>query len=282
MLTLNIIGPGRLGKSIARLATPHYQIAGVCASSLASSTDAVAFIGAGQACATLADLPAADLFLLAVPDAMIADKAVELAASSVVKAGNVVFHASGASEASLLLPLKAAGASIASLHPAFSFADPERAVSTFADTLCALEGDAKACDVLYDFAQALGGKPFYLAEGGKAAYHASLTMAANFLVTLADLSIKTAVQAGISDEIARLLINNLMQQTLGNIKKLGPAAALTGPIVRGDQVTVDKHLNVLSDISSRRCYQSLGLATINLAGEKLSDVQQRALWQKLS
>ncbi|MCX7206299.1 MAG: DUF2520 domain-containing protein [Proteobacteria bacterium] len=280
MLTLNIIGPGRLGKSIARLAKPHYQIAGVCASSLASSRDAVAFIGAGQPCATLADLPAADLFLLAVPDAMIAEKAIELAESGVVQAGNVVFHASGASEASLLLPLKAAGASIASMHPAFSFADPARAVSTFAGTLCALEGDIKACDVLHDFALALGGKPFNLAEGGKAAYHASLTMAANYLVTLADLSIKTAQQAGISDEIAQSLIINLMQQTLANIKVLGPAAALTGPIVRGDQSTVDKHLRVLNS-TTRRCYQSLGQATVNLAGDKLTDEQQLALTQLL-
>jgi predicted short-subunit dehydrogenase-like oxidoreductase (DUF2520 family) len=282
MLTLNIIGPGRLGKSIACLAQPHYQIAGVCASSLASSRDAVAFIGAGQACATLADLPRADLFLLAVPDAMIAEKAIELAASGVVQAGNVVFHASGASEASLLLPLKAAGASIASLHPAFSFADPARSVSTFAGTLCALEGDLEACDILHDFALALGGQPFTLAEGGKAAYHAALTMAANFLVTLADLSMQTARQAGINDEIALLLISNLMQQTLGNIRQLGPAAALTGPIVRGDQGTVDQHLSVLNNTNSRRCYQSLGLATIQLAGGRLTEAQQLAFLKRLS
>lgn len=281
MLTLNIIGPGRLGKSIARLAEPHYQIAGVCASSLASSRDAVAFIGAGQACATLADLPRADLFLLAVPDAMIAEQAIELAASGVVQAGDVVFHASGASEAALLLPLKAAGASIASMHPAFSFADPARAVNTFSGTLCALEGDSKACDALYDFVLALGGKPFHLAKGGKAAYHASLSMAANFLVTLADLSIKTAQQAGISDEIAHRLVINLMEQTLANIKVLGPAAALTGPIVRGDQSTVDKHLMVLNNPITRRCYQSLGQATVNLAGNQLTDEQQSALTQLL-
>ncbi len=281
MLTLNIIGPGRLGKSIARLAAPNYQIAGVCASSLASSREAVAFIGAGQACATFADLPSADLFLLAVPDAMIAGMAIELVASGVVQAGNVVFHASGASEATLLLPLKAAGAYIASLHPAFSFADPARAVSTFAGTLCALEGDIEACDTLHDFALALGGVPFTLAKGGKAAYHASLTMAANFLVTLADLSIKTAQQAGISDEIAQSLVMNLMQQTLENIKVLGPAAALTGPIVRGDQSTVDKHLRVLNN-TTRRCYQSLGQATVNLAGDQLSEAQQLAFTQLFS
>ncbi|VEB44507.1 Uncharacterized conserved protein [Chromobacterium violaceum] len=51
----------------------------------------------------------------------------------------------------------------ASLHPAFSFADPKRAVEGFAGTLCALEGDEQACLRLEAFARALGGRPFRLA-----------------------------------------------------------------------------------------------------------------------
>ena len=263
MLTLNIIGPGRLGKSLARLAqaSGQYQIGGVYSRSFCGP--AVDFIGAGRVCSALEQLPEADLFLLAVPDAAIAGVAAELAASGVVRPGNIVFHASGVSESTLLQPLAASGAYLASLHPAFSFADPALAVKTFTGTLCAL---------------ALGGKPFALRDGGKAAYHASLTMAANYLVTLADLSVRTAREAGISDEIAQSLVLNLMQQTLSNIKALGPAAALTGPVVRGDLSTVETHLAALTG-TTRRCYQSMGLATIELAGERLSAEQQLALQQ---
>lgn len=278
MLTLNIIGPGRLGKSLARLAlaSGQYQIGGVYSRSCCGP--AVDFIGAGRVCSALEQLPEADLFLLAVPDAAIAGVAAELAASGVVRPGNVVFHASGVSESTLLQPLAASGAYLASLHPAFSFADPALAVKTFAGTLCALEGDAPACVLLHQFALALGGKPFALRDGGKAAYHASLTMAANYLVTLADLSVRTAREAGISDETAQSLVLNLMQQTLSNIKALGPAAALTGPVVRGDLSTVETHLAALTG-TTRRCYQSMGLATIELAGERLSAERQLALQQ---
>lgn len=279
MKTLNIIGPGRLGKSLARLAqqSGRYQIAGVYARSAQHVTDAIAFIGAGEFCSSLDQLPAADLYLLAVPDGAIADVARELAACHIVKAGNVVFHASGVSDAALLAPLQDSGAYLASVHPAFSFADPALAVASFNATLCALEGDQLACDILQDFVLALGGKPFTLVKGGKAAYHASLTMAANYLVTLADLSLKTAQMAGIEDEIAQSLIFNLMQQTLSNIKVLGPAAALTGPIVRGDEATIEKHLAVLKDATILRCYQSMGLATIDLAAAHINKSKQAAL-----
>lgn len=284
MKILNVIGPGRLGQSLAYLAqhSGQYQIGGVLARSESSAAKALAFIGAGQVCGQLADLPPADLWLLAVPDSSIAEVALDLAAAQVVKTGDVVFHASGALEANILKPLQVQGALIASLHPAFSFADPARAVASFASqsnqssTPCAIEGDAAACEVLNQFALSIGGVPFALAEGGKVAYHAALSMAANFLVTLADLSLKTAVQAGIAPEMANRLVLGLMQQTLNNVQALGPANALTGPIVRGDAATVAQHVSALPD-SLQAAYQAMGVATVALAGGRLSEELRIAL-----
>jgi len=272
MKKINLIGPGRLGQSLSRLAVDsgQYQIGGVLVRSASSAAKALDFIGAGQVCLQLTDFPAADLWLLAVPDSSIAEVAQQLAAAKVVKTGDVVFHASGALEAKILAPVQAQGAFIASLHPAFSFADSARAVATFAGTLCAIEGDAAACEMLNSFAHAIGGVPFALAEGGKVAYHAALSMAANYLVTLADLSLQTAHQAGIAPEMANRLVLGLMQQTLSNVQALGPAAALTGPIVRGDAATVAQHLAVLP-ASHQTAYRAMGLATVALAGERLSD-----------
>ena len=282
MQTLNVIGPGRLGQSLARLAVDsgQYQIGGVLARSASSAAKALVFIGAGQVCLQLTDLPPADVWLLAVPDSSIALVAEELAVAQVVKAGDVVFHASGALEAKVLAPLQAQGAHIASLHPAFSFADPARAVATFAGTPCAIEGDVAACEMLNQFTQAIGGVPFALADGGKVAYHAALSMAANFLVTLSDLSLQTAHQAGIAPEMANRLVLGLMQQTLNNVQALGAASALTGPIVRGDAATVAQHLLVLPD-SLQAAYRALGVATVALAGERLSEVQRTGLMTTL-
>ncbi|WP_410498912.1 Rossmann-like and DUF2520 domain-containing protein [Chitinibacter sp. S2-10] len=280
MHTINLIGAGRLGQSIAKLVqqSGQYRLAGLYSRSLASSTAAGIWIGAGEVAAQLGDLPAADLWLIAVPDGAIAAVAQALAQAGVVNAGAVVFHASGALAADQLAPLAAQGAHCASWHPAFSFADPARAVSTFAGTLCALEGDAKAVAILSEFTTTIGGSAFALSSeaGAKVAYHAALSMAANFLVTLSDLSLKTSEQAGIAPEVAQQLVLGLIRQTLNNIDSLGAAAALTGPIVRGDAATVAQHLAVLSP-ATQAVYRALGVATVALAGKRLTQPQSQTL-----
>ncbi|QLG87150.1 DUF2520 domain-containing protein [Chitinibacter bivalviorum] len=284
MPSLNLIGAGRLGNSLAYLAhaSGQYQIAGIYSRSEASSIAAREFIGAGNVFENLAQLPPADLWLLAVPDGAIATVASQLAQAGVVNAGAIVFHASGALAADQLAALSPLGAQCASLHPAFSFADPARAVATFAGTLCALEGDAAACEALARLVHAIGGVPFQLQGGkdAKVAYHAALSMAANYLVTLSDLALQTANQAGIAPEIANQLVLGLIRQTLVNVEQLGPAAALTGPIVRGDAATVAQHLAVLPS-THQASYRALGEATVVLAGDRLSDAARSALLNTL-
>lgn len=279
MQALNIIGAGKLGRTLGRLAVASgkYRLQDCVARSVASAQTAVDFIGAGRACSRLAEVRPAALTLLAVPDDAIAATAHALADSGVVLSGAVVFHASGAAEAELLAPLRAAGAHIASLHPAFSFADPARAVAQFAGTLCALEGDAAALPLLRELAAAIGAQPFALAPGGKAAYHAALSVASNYLVTLADIARQLALQGGVDAALLPALLGPLMQGSLANALALGPQAALTGPIVRGDAATVARHLAVLP-AELQPVYRALGERTVALAGERLpAEAGQRLL-----
>ncbi|MDC7714854.1 DUF2520 domain-containing protein [Vogesella sp. LYT5W] len=282
MISLNIVGGGRLGKSVARLAhdSGRYRIGALLCRSRASALAARDFVGAGMALTDLAALPAVDITLLAVPDGEIAAVAAALAEAEVIAAGSVVCHASGVGEAALLAPLAARGVYCASLHPAFSFADPARAVAGFAGTRCALEGDVAALPLLQSLAADIGGVPFVLAPGGKAAYHAALSIASNYLVTLHDLAARVAAQAGMTDEVAAAVLGGLMRQTLDNTLVLGPQAALTGPIARGDAGTVAKHRAVLS-AQDDALYCALGQATASLAATRLTAAQQRALAEVL-
>jgi predicted short-subunit dehydrogenase-like oxidoreductase (DUF2520 family) len=277
MQTLNIIGAGRLGQSVGRLAAEAgYRIGNVMCRGLASAQAACDFIGQGVPVTALVALQPAALTLIAVPDGDIAAVAAALAASQRVAAGRVVFHASGAGEAALLAPLAAQGVYCASLHPAFSFASPARAVASFAGTRCALEGDERAFAMLQDFARAIGGQPFLLAPGGKVAYHAALTVACNYLVTLHELALQLAGRAGIGTQDAQELLGELMQKTLANSLALGPAAALTGPVVRGDAGTVASH-RIMMDGAQDVLYCALGRATLGLAAGRLDGVQQAAV-----
>jgi predicted short-subunit dehydrogenase-like oxidoreductase (DUF2520 family) len=278
MQVLNIIGAGKLGRTLGRLAqqSGQYRVQDSLARSLASAQMAVDFIGAGRACSQLVDVRPAALTLLSVPDDAIAATAQALAESGQIQPGAVVFHASGAAEAEILSPLRAVGVHVASLHPAFSFAEPARAVQQFAGTLCALEGDETACVVLRDFAAAIGAQPFALAPGGKAAYHAALSVASNYLVTLTDIARQLARQGGVDGALLTALLGPLMQGSLANALSMGPQQALTGPIVRGDAATVTRHLAVLPpDLQS--VYRVLGERTVTLAGGRLPEDARQAL-----
>nr|WP_276539369.1 Rossmann-like and DUF2520 domain-containing protein [Chromobacterium alkanivorans] len=281
VIRINIIGAGRLGKTLAALArrSGRYRVQDVMTRGADSAAAACAFIGMGRAVTEWADVSAADLYLLAVPDAAIADCAQRLAAG--VPAGAVVFHASGVSGSELLRPAAARGAHIGSLHPAFSFADPAVALENFSDVLCALEGDAEACAALRELAQAIGGRPFELADGGKPAYHAALSVASNYLVTLTAIARHLAGQGGVPEELITPLLGGLMRQTLENALALGPQAALTGPIARGDASTVALHLQALDDEGLRAVYQALGRQTAALAGERLSEPARRQVLSAL-
>ncbi|BAK78012.1 protein of unknown function [Pseudogulbenkiania sp. NH8B] len=278
MARLSIIGAGRLGRTLGRLAhDAGYAVVDVLCRDAAHAAEALAFIGAGRAVTELAQLAPAELYLLAVPDAAIATTAQGLADAGVVPPGTLVFHASGAGEAGLLAPLTARGVRIGSLHPAFSFAEPARAVAGFGGTLCALEGEESVCAELEGLAEALGARPFRLAPGGKAAYHAALSMASNYLVTLNALALQVAAGAGIEPLVASQLVGGLMRQTLDNTLALGPAAALTGPIVRGDAGTVARHLAVIDDALCADAYRAMGRATLRLAGERLEEAARAEL-----
>lgn len=282
MRTLSIIGGGRLGRTLGALIQQSgaFRQAAVLCRSEAHAQAAVAFIGGGTPVCSMAAVPASDAYLLSVPDDVLAEVAAELALQG-VPAGALVFHASGACDCSVLDPLRGHGARLASCHPAFSFAEPARAITRFAGTFCALEGDEAACTELAGLARQIGAQPFTLAAGGKAAYHAALTIASNYLVTLTGLAQTVAQQAGIDAAQSRALLGSLMHASLDNALELGAGAALTGPIVRGDLTTVQRHLQVLPQPELRASYRALGRATLRLAEPQLTSSQTQALQQLL-
>jgi predicted short-subunit dehydrogenase-like oxidoreductase (DUF2520 family) len=104
-----------------------------------------------------------------------------------------------------------------------------------------------------------------LAPGAKAAYHAGAVMASNYAVVLADVAARLARQAGVGADEAVALYLPLMRGTVANLAA-GPAAALTGPVRRGDEATVRRHLAALGP-EDRALYRALGLLALRIARE---------------
>jgi predicted short-subunit dehydrogenase-like oxidoreductase (DUF2520 family) len=207
----------------------------------------------------------ATLLLIATPDDAIAGLAGELARDRAVGAHQVVLHLSGLLDRRVLESLAPSGAGLGSFHPLQTIADPSSAPERLAGSYAGLEGDERALAAGERLASALGMRAVRLAPGTKPAYHAGAVIVSNYTVVLADMAERLAREAGIGAEEAAAMYLPLMGGTVANLE-LGPAAALTGPVRRGDVATVRNHLAVLGK-EDGMLYRALGLAALRLARE---------------
>ena len=268
-----IIGGGRVGQMLGYLWVSHQlvNVIAVCNSTLTSAQKACQFIGQGQAYCDLQICPPADIILVTTPDDQLASIMAYLSTWTKIQEDTIVMHCSGCLS-STDFDLKGYSVyELASIHPVMSVASPEIAVDEFEQIMCGYEGSSQALSVLLPLFEAIGGVPFELNPQQKAAYHAGMVMASNYLVGLADASRTCLQQAGLSDEVASSLVSQIMQQTLININSSqNLSEVLTGPIKRGDENTVLKHCDVLKK-DLKRLYQHLGLHLLPLTSHS-SDV----------
>jgi predicted short-subunit dehydrogenase-like oxidoreductase (DUF2520 family) len=169
-----------------------------------------------------------DAILLCVPDSEIAG-----AAEVVTAAAPMVGHTSGATPLSVL---EHAGVEAFGLHPLQTVAHPG---VRFEGAGAAVAGSTpEALAFATALAERLGMTPFEISDDGRAAYHAAASVASNFLVTLEAAAERIAGAAGLEPQEARALLLPLVRQTVENVAELGPEAALTGPVARGDEATI--------------------------------------------
>jgi predicted short-subunit dehydrogenase-like oxidoreductase (DUF2520 family) len=246
--TVAIVGAGRVGQALGRLlARADYTIAEVVARRAASARAAARFIGAGRPSSIRAlDRLGADLVLIATPDDEIATAAARLAALPRSFEGAVALHTSGARDAEELEPLRARGAAVGSLHPLQSFPTPELALGRVAGSIFALEGDRRAVAAGRRIARALGGRPVRLRAGSKALYHAAAVLASGGVTGLLDMSLDALERAGLDRATALRAVMPLVEGTVANVKRVDTAAALTGPVARGDRGTIERNRAALA------------------------------------
>jgi predicted short-subunit dehydrogenase-like oxidoreductase (DUF2520 family) len=187
--------------------------------------------------------PAAELILLCVPDATIA----EVAASA--PPGPWIAHVSGATRLSALDPHRQRF----STHPLQTLTRA-RGAEQLDGAWAAISGETD--DALARarwLAETLGLRPFVVADADRALYHAAGAFGGNYLVTLHAVATRLLSEVGAPPEA----IVPLMTRTIEN------GFDLTGPIARGDWSTVEAHLAALEERAPdlARLYRALAKAT---------------------
>jgi predicted short-subunit dehydrogenase-like oxidoreductase (DUF2520 family) len=211
--SVGVVGRGRVGTALA-----------VALAEVGVSVDGPA--GRGE-------VPAGEAILLCVPDAEI-----RAAARTVAGAAPLLGHTSGATPLSSLKP--AGGSEWFGLHPLQTFPEAGGGLRLFAGIGCAIAGSTpRALRAARALAERLGMRAFEIEDEGRAAYHAAASISSNFLVTLEAAAEEVAAGAGLRPDEARALLAPLVLRTVENWAALGPRRALTGPVARGDDATVE-------------------------------------------
>lgn len=232
VLRLAIIGSGRLGTAIAGTlrGSQDFELTGP--------------LGRG------ADGAGSDVVLLCVPDREIGPAAAALAP------GTIVGHCSGATSLEPLAPHESF-----SLHPLMTVT---AAGADFTGASAAIDaGSERALEVATMIAGALQMQAVRVRAEDRVAYHAAASIASNFLVTLEAAAERVADTAGID----RRALAPLVRATVENWAAFGPERALTGPVARGDELTVARQREAVAQRAPELTplYDALVEATRTLA-----------------
>lgn len=269
MHTLNIIGCGRVGRTLARLWAQSgvFELRDVLNPTPGSAAAAVDFAGAGRPVTEFGELRPADVWMITPPDAHIVECCEALVKTDLLRPSNIVFHCSGAMPSHDLSAAKEKGAHVASVHPLKSFAQPAHAVATFAGTYCAAEGDAAALQMLCSAFEKIGGRIIEVNPEFKTIYHAASVIVCNYLTALLETGLRCYEKSGLSREAALHAMEPLVRDTLDNVFRLDTVQALTGPIARGDDAVVAKQIEALSKWDSQiaELYKRLGAVALELS-----------------
>ncbi|ABO48708.1 6-phosphogluconate dehydrogenase, NAD-binding protein [Desulforamulus reducens MI-1] len=265
-----IIGAGKVGSAIGVLLKERgYAPVGVYSRSKTSARRLADQLHSKLYKNAVDAAKAADLVFITTTDREIGTTAAIIARKGGCKPGQIVIHTSGALASDVMEPVREQGAWAVSVHPLQSFASIESAKENLPGSSFALEGDEQALPLAEKMVKDLQGRYFIIKAADKPLYHAAAVIASNYLVSLMHLSASIYRQLGLDEEQARDALFPLIQGTLNNIAKVGPAQALTGPVARGDASTVKGHISALSRMNWRtqEVYRSLGLYTVGLALE---------------
>ena len=109
------------------------------------------------------------------------------------------------------------------------------------------EDMAYGLSVARQIARALGGSPVRVAGEKKILYHAAAALASGHVLALVEAATQLLVSLGMNRSEAVRALLPLTRQVLDNFQRVGPRAAWTGPLDRGDYKIVEAHLRALRD-----------------------------------
>jgi predicted short-subunit dehydrogenase-like oxidoreductase (DUF2520 family) len=252
-----IVGTGNVASHLATALKPHFQKLIIAGRSQEKASELA--LKAGLSSTSIQDMPAnADVYFLAV-----SDDGIPKVASS-IKVSGLVVHTSGSVAMRFL---KNTSARIGVFYPLQSFS--KERTPDWRNIPILIESNNQADS---DFLYALGRKLSDTAERVSSAQRASLHIAAVFANNFTNYMIHISQDLLNQSELPQDLLNPLMLETVKKAVENGAFRSQTGPAKRQDVLTMQRHIEALSDAPEyKKVYALLSEQIRKLHGRTLPE-----------
>lgn len=266
-MRVGFIGAGKMGFSLGKyLASGGAELSGYSSRTPASAEEAAAFTGSRAFSGPSSLIQASDLVFLTVPDDALVPVWGTLRGLDLK--GRILCHTSGSQTSLIFKGIEGTGAEGASLHPLMAIPDKLLSYPLLGEAVFSLEGGDGAVSSIRGLLFPLGNLVLPIDPSAKTLYHAAAAIVSNLSVALAQAGEDIFTACGLSEGASGLFA--LMLANAGSIKRLGPVAALTGPVERLDTGTVGEHLRVLAG-EDKELYRTLSKRLVRIAKAKHPD-----------
>lgn len=241
MIHVVLIGLGNVGYHLAKafLQAPSVQLLQVYNRSKVSPTLQEEL--KTEIVNDLRQLKAADVYLIATKD-----DAVESIIHQLTLPKTRIAHTSGS------LPLLETKHYDGVFYPLQTFSKSKPLTY---DTIpfCIEAEDAETYAILASLAKAISSKVYPITTAQRQELHVSAVFVCNFVNHLYTIGEEICQQHAIPFEI----LHSLIEETASKIKTLSPLKAQTGPAIRKDLKTIERHIGQLSNESFKTIYQQM-------------------------
>ncbi|NNG27949.1 MAG: DUF2520 domain-containing protein [Ignavibacteriaceae bacterium] len=284
-----IIGAGKVAHSLVpALVKCSYNVVAIHSRSFLSAKKLAQKYSVKHPIDSLKEIPTSvRIFLLSVPDNEIKRTARKLSRLKINFTKSYFVHFSGVEDISVLRSLERKGAPTGSLHLMQTF--PSKRITELKGVHAALEtDDERAHKLLMKLSKNLQLKPFSIRSEDKVYYHLAGVLGSNFLAGNLYKSEKLLSLCGIDKKDTFEILKSTIFTTIDNTRKFGAAQALSGPVDRGDFITIKKHISALKKLKRvnnkkedsayfLRSYLIQSLQLLNLVEIKIGTLTEKHL-----
>lgn len=254
---IGFIGAGKVGSALAYWLS-RYKIKPkiICDSVKKRANKLAQQIPCGATRDILRVIDSCELVFITVPDDQI-PKVVNEISYCDTHSEKMLIHTSGLLSSRIL---KAAGEEFKtlSLHPFRAVSSDYKDKNPFKFSSWTYEGDDEVLEVVHKFLmEAWGCALLPIDAGNKPEYHLGACFSSNLLIPNLEKSISLLRETGLDKDHIKELMRKLVKEVVENFLDKGKCESLTGPLVRGDTLSVLMHINSLSSEDDEIFYKVL-------------------------